>query len=208
MKNDKAREQIVMTNEEMVVLFQQGELDFTEIVEQNKALINKELGRWGGFRTMDYDDKHNFLLVKFWEACCEFDVEAGFKFSTFATNKLYFAMKNLYRSSRTKTKGGGLDIVSLEQCLEDSESHYFETYVATEYDFLEPYHVSRITDAVERVLKNYDEVKRQYVHHFLYDNMTYTEIARMYDKKPAPMRTTIRRILDKVELEVRASGCC
>ena len=195
-----------MTNEEMVVKFQQGEVAFEEILAKNEKLIYREFHRWSGFTTMEEDEKYNLLLVALWESAQDFDVEAGVKFSTFASNNLYFKIKNTYRSSKSKKNGGDLITVSIEQQMEEAESHSFEANVAVVFDFLDRINTEEIKAIVERVLAKHDENKKKYVRSFLYDGMTYSEIAREYGMKPAPMTTTIKRVLAKVQAEVRMCG--
>lgn len=190
-----------MTNEEMVVRFQQGEVTFEEILAKNEALVHKELNRWGGFTTMEREDKYNLLLVALWESAQEFDIEAGVRFTTFATNNLYFAMKNAYRSATSKRNGGDVLHVSIEEQLE-KETHSFERNVSVDTNYDDHLIANDIEALVEKVLNNYDTKKKQYVRSFLFDNMTYSEIARQFSMRPQQMTTTIKRILDKIQIEL------
>lgn len=190
-----------MTNEELVVGFQQGLVEFEEIIERNQGLIHKELNRWKDYALEGKDDKYNFLLVALWESALAFDTEAGVKFSTFATNNLYFKIKNAYRSATTKRKGGDTICMSIEGEME-KEAHRFEQSVSVETDFNDKLIADDIEAVVEKVLENYDDNKKQYVRSFLFENMTYTEVANQFSMRPQQMTTTIKRIMVKIQAEL------
>lgn len=187
-----------VTNEELVLKYQAGDVSFDEVFEQCQKLVYKEAGRWM-IKGLEQEDKLSILMNAFWEACLRFDGSRGIKFSTFCTNHLRYVIRDHWRRATTLSSSK-YQVLSIEGTLSVHDRRTFEEGLIQVAPQPDQAAINReLTQFVNKYLTQAPEPGRSFAYHYLFDQMTKSEVAIQYGVKNQNIHYHLSRVLKTLQ---------
>lgn len=186
-----------MSNEEMVLQYQQGKVSFEDVYNQCRAMIHKEAGRWM-IKGMDYEDKVSILMEAFWQACQRYDGRESVKFSSFCITHLRYVIRDHWRRASTLSSSK-YQVLSADGTLSFSDQRIFEEgliQVAVQPD--QAIINKELMEVVQEQLTHIQEPARSFAQHFLFEDMTKSEIAKTYQRNSQNIQYHMNRALQPI----------
>ena len=192
-----------MTTEEMVTSYQQGHMSFDELYPHLEKLVFKEANKWT-ISGMDKDDITSELMIALFEACERFDVNKGFKFSTFATNHLRYRIREEWRKTTLPKYGSEWTFYSSESKLGNRFRGIYEAgLMKIHQDADKLVEEEALTEIIRKTYKKLTELEQLYVEDYLFNEMTLKEISDKYETYPQHVKIRLQRSFEKIQYEIR-----
>lgn len=199
--DDRMRE----TNEALVLKYQAGEATFEDVYLQCKAMIHKEAGRWR-IKGLDYDDKVSILMEAFLEACQRYDGREGVKFSTYCITHLRYVIRDHWRRA-TQLSSSKYQVLSIEAEMNLKDQATYEAgLINVAEDAVSAFVAKEIEQIVRESLPSIQEPARSFVRHYLFEDMTKSEIAKAYNRNNQNVQYHINKALKVIQGELARKG--
>ena len=195
-----------MTNEELVLGFQEGTVSFDEVYQQCCRLIFKEANRWR-IRTLDHDDVVSLALEGFYEACLKFDPTRGAKFSTHSTNHIRYRLRNEYNKMKLEKWGGTSTFLSTENQMTTKDRQHYEAGLLKFWK--ETHEALEWEEYWTIVCSTIEELKGEQqaiVKAFLIDNQDQYEIAKAFNTSNQRIHYHVKQGLSKIKTKFQQKG--
>lgn len=194
------------SNEVLVVRFQQGEIPFETVYEQFKRMVFKEANKWK-IKDMDHDDIISELNMALYEACERFDIEKGYKFSTFATNHLHYRIREHWRKTTIPKYGSEWKIYSAEGGLSIRYQQIYEAgLMKIAEDPYESFLYKELEEFLVKELSALKEPAKSYVIQYLFSGMSKSEIADIYNKSAQNIHWHLKNSMKKIQQSLIVKG--
>ena len=188
-----------MTVEEMVVAYQQGQLSFEELYPFIEKLVYREANKWK-IKGMDKDDIISELMLALYEACEKFDMEKGYKFSTFAINHLRYRIREEWRKTTLPKYGSEWTICSADGQLGFKARRIYEAgFMKVHQDANELVEEQALIKLIKEGCEQLTEDEQSYVTDYLFNGLTMKEIADKYKTYPQYINNRLKRSLEKIQ---------
>lgn len=192
-----------MTNEELVVAFQQGQMSFDEIYPHFEKLVYREANKWT-IRNMEPDDIVSELMMAMYEACQKFDVEKGFKFSTFAVNHLRYRIREEWRKTTLPKYGSEWTFYSSESKLSSRFRAIYEAgLMKIHRDAFEYTCEQKLLEKVLNYLDSLNETDRFILTHVLFTDKQKSEIAKELGRSPQHIHNCVKRLCHPLRIQLQ-----
>ena len=192
-----------MTTEEMVTSYQQGHMSFDELYPHLEKLVFKEANKWT-ISGMDKDDITSELMIALFEACERFDVNKGFKFSTFATNHLRYRIREEWRKTTLPKYGSEWTFYSSESKLGNRFRGIYEAgLMKIHQDADQRLEEEELINIIRKTYTKLTDLEQAYVEDYLFDELTLKEIADKHEMYPQHVKIRLKRSFEKIQYELR-----
>ena len=194
------------TTETLVVKFQQGEIPFEVVYKKCKRMVFREASKWK-IKGMDRDDIISELMLALFEACERFDIEKGYKFSTFAINHLRYRIREEWRKTTLPKYGSEWTICSADGTLGVKSRRIYEAgLMKVSDDPFESFLHTELERFVFEELELLKEPGKSYVIDYLFSGMSKKEIADMYNKSPQNIHWHLKNSMKKIQQSLIVKG--
>ena len=193
------------SNEALVLKYQKGQIPFEVVYDQCRAMIHKEARRWT-IKGMDYDDKVSVLLEAFLESCERYDGREGVKFSSFCITHLRYVIRDHCRRA-TKLSSSKYQVLSIEGEMNHKDRAIFEAgLIKIAPDAYQSFLDREIEELVYDSLELLQEPAQSFTRHYLFENMTKSEIAQAYNRNAQNIQYHINRALRIIQTQLAQKG--
>lgn len=176
-----------MTNEELIIAFQQGDVSFDQVYHQCHRLIFKETNKWH-IKGLEREDIESLGMEAFYEACLNFDPTRGVKFSTHSTTHIHYRLRNEYNKTKLEKHGGFATFLSSNHDMTTADRKQYEAGLLKFWkETQESVEWNIYLDLIQRALDTMGETQRHVMERHIFNNEDQYEIARS-------MNTTNQRI--------------
>ena len=186
------------SNEALILRYQSGQATFEEVYLQCKAMIHNEARRWR-IKGMDYDDKVSVLLEAFLQACERYDGREGVKFSSFCITHLRYVIRDYWRKA-TQLSSSKYQVLSVEMELSYQDQMRYEAgLINVAPEAFDACYSKEIENVVKELLTTIKEPARTFVYHYLFEDMTKSEIAQAYNRNNQNIQYHIGKALKEIQ---------
>lgn len=191
-----------MTVEEMVVAYQQGQLSFEELYPFIEKLVYREANKWK-IKGMEKDDIVSELMLALYEACEKFDMEKGYKFSTFAVSHLRYRIREEWRKTKLAKYGSEWTICSADGVLGVKSRRIYEAgFMKVHQDADELVKEQALIKLIQEACQQLTTDEQSYVMDYLFNDLTMKEIADKYNTYPQYINNRLKRSLEKIQWDL------
>ena len=191
-----------VTNEELVVAFQQGKLSFDEIYPAFEKLVYREASKWT-IKDMDKDDIQSELMMALYEACQKFDSSLGYKFSTFAVNHLRYRIREEWRKTTLPKYGSEWTICSADGELGFKARRIYEAgLMKVHQDAIDVVLEKELIEKIEAHMKTLSPTDQFILSSLLFKDKQKADIARELGRSPQHIQNCVKRICHPLQLQL------
>lgn len=192
-----------MTLEEQVTLFQMGQLSFEELYPMVEKLVYREARKWN-IRGMEREDIESELMMAMYEACQRFDVDMGFKFSTFSVNHLRYRIREEWRKTTLPKYGSEWTFYSSDATLTPRFKRIYEAGLTKIHqDADQMIEEKELVDIIRGTYSKLSDIEQAYVEDYLFNELTLKEIADKHETYPQHVKIRLKRSFEKIQYELR-----
>lgn len=195
-----------MTNEELVLGFQQGHISFETVYNQCHRLIYKETNKWN-IRGLDRDDIESLGLEAFYEACLSFDIHRQVKFTTHSITHIRYRMLNEHKKTKLEKYGGLATFISPQAEMSTSDRRQYEAGLSKLWkETHEAVEWNEIVQIIQQAVDSLNEPQQTIMKRHLFGNEDQFEIAKSMNTSNQRIFYHVKQGFKKIKEQLEAKG--
>lgn len=195
-----------LSNEELVIAFQQGDVPFETVYQQCKFMIFKTSNKWQ-LRGYDREDIENLAIHAFYEACLQFDHTRGIKFSTHSINHMRYRLREVHERSKLEKHGGTSTFISSDNQMTTKDRKHYEAGLLDCFE--EPAQATELAcclDVVKATIEGLKEPQQTILKRYLFNQEEQYLIAKDLNTSNARINYHVKEGLKKIQFDLKRAG--